>query len=177
MVCVPAPPPPLLQAAEAVVRSELVAPVVQRAVEALRDHKTFVLERALDEVLGRTPKHDAHAPAARVEKSQGEVLTELFGELEKRFEPEGLKDPVSFYFTLGDGPECKWTVKVGPGTCNIFNGKPEGGKADCVFKADLPMFTRIVREHYIPQVSEFLDGTVKSNDPELLSHFVVAFNL
>jgi hypothetical protein len=51
------------------------------------------------------------------------------------------------------------------------------GKADCVFKSDVSMFQRIVKEHYIPQVSEFLDGTVKTNDPELLTVFVQVFNL
>jgi hypothetical protein len=87
-----------------------------------------------------------------------------------------VKEPATYYFSLGDGKEAKWTVVVTKEGCRIVNDKVEG-KADCVFKTDVKMFTRIMREHYIPEVAEFMNGTVKTNDPELLTTFLSLFNL
>lgn len=142
--------------------------VVQRAVEALRDDRTFHLEAALDEIM--------RGKAAVEKRPDKNPLEDLFTELEKRFQPDEVKQPLTYYFSLGQGPETKWTVRVDKSGCRIFNGKGDD-PADCVMKTDVAMFTRIVRDHYIPQVSEFLDGTVKTNDPELLTAFVQVFNL
>lgn len=162
------------------------ATVVHKAVEALRDGRRFDLERALDEALGRAPRNGraalgnghGHGDAIEVdaESETARALREIFLDLEKRFQKESVKEPATFYFSLGEGKEAKWTVRVAPDGCLIVNDKLEG-KADCVFKTDAKMFTRIIREHYIPDVSEFLNGTVKTNDPELLTTFLQAFNL
>ena len=144
--------------------------VVQRAVEALRDDRTFDLQRTLDEALGK-----GSAPTAD-EGGSARALLEIFGDLERRFQRTEVKEPVTWYFSLGDAKEAKWTVQVTPETCRIVNDKVDG-KADCVFKTDAKTFTRIIREHYIPDVSEFLNGTVKTNNPELLTTFISVFNL
>jgi long-chain acyl-CoA synthetase len=151
-----------------------VAELTRRAVEAVRDDRVLDVERALDELLGRASAANGANGAAADKPSS--PLFDLFSDLEKRFRPEEVKQAITYYFSLGQGPETKWTVQVGPDGCNIVNGKLDG-PADCVMKTDVGMFTRIVREHYIPQVSEFLDGTVKTNDPELLTAFVQVFNL
>lgn len=143
--------------------------VVQRAVEALRDDARFNLQESVDEII-RGRVSDTVRPKTK------HPLEELFSELEGRFQPEEAKSPLTYYFSLGQGPETKWTVQVESGQCRIFNGKSDQ-PADCVMKTDVQMFTRIVREHYIPQMGEFLDGTVKTNDPELLTAFVQLFNL
>jgi long-chain acyl-CoA synthetase len=141
------------------------AQIVQQAIEALRDGRHFDLDAAIEEALGK-----------RKVEARANPLEELFGDLERRFDPDNVKSKLTYYFSLGAGPESKWTVQVDKSGCNIFNGKLDE-PADCVMKTDVKMFTRIVREHYIPQVSEFLDGTVKTNDPELLTAFVQVFNL
>jgi long-chain acyl-CoA synthetase len=157
------------------------AVVVQRAVEALRDGKSFRLERALDEALGRAPANghaqlgNGHATDAG-EGETARALKEIFVDLERRFQKDSVKEAATFYFSLGEGKEAKWTVQVSKDGCKIVNDKLEG-KADCVFKTDARMFTKIIREHYIPDVSEFLNGTVKTNDPELLTTFLSLFNL
>jgi len=63
----------------------------------------------------------------------------------------------------------KWTVMIDPASCSIKLGKPEGGTADCVLKTSPEIFTKIVRESYLPGPAEFLSGAVKSNDVSLLS--------
>ena len=146
------------------------AAVVQQAVEALRDDQRFDLQRVVDEIVR------GKASASQQKQQARHPLEELFSELEGRFQPDEVKSPLTYYFSLGQGPETKWTVQVEAGQCRIFNGKADQ-PADCVMKTDVQMFTRIVREHYIPQVGEFLDGTVKTNDPELLTAFVQLFNL
>jgi long-chain acyl-CoA synthetase len=156
------------------------AVVVQKAVEALRDGKTFHLERTLDQVLGRqaASSGNGHAQAIEVdgESETGKILKEIFADLEKRFQPDAVKDATNFYFKLGEAKETKWTVQVSPTGCTIVNDKVEGIDA-VVIKTSPKMFTRIMREHYAPDISEFLDGTIKTNNPELLAMFLSYFNL
>lgn len=152
-----------------------VALVVRKAIEALRDERRFDLEAALDEVLERTPRGKANGAGA-LSLTSANPLEQLFKDLETRFRPEEVKQPITYYFSLGQGPETKWTVQVRKDGVTIVNGKLDEA-ADCVMKTDVGMFTRIIKDHYIPQVSEFLDGTVKTNDPELLTTFVQVFNL
>ena len=49
--------------------------------------------------------------------------------------------------------------------------------ADCVLKMSAEIFTKIVRESYVPGPQEFLSGAVKSNDVALLQTFQKAFQL
>lgn len=154
------------------------AVVVQKAVEALRDGRSFHLERALDEALGRVPKNGA-APGATHDDGESETaraLREIFADLEKRFQPDAVKEPANFYFKLGDAREAKWTVQVSSDGCRIVNDKLDGIDA-VVIKTSPKMFTRIMRDHYAPDISEFLDGTIKTNNPELLAQFLSFFNL
>jgi long-chain acyl-CoA synthetase len=139
-----------------------VAQLSQRAIEELRDGGALDL-RAL------SPEEEE---APRVHP-----LVVLFDYLESRFAPGRVDKPVSFYFTLGNDAEAKWTVKVGPTACSVIPGKPDGGAADCVLKTTPEMFTRIVRENYTPGVPEFMSGVIKSNDVMLLETFQKAFQL
>lgn len=152
-----------------------MAVVCQRAVEALRDERAFDLERALDDVLGRAAKAGA-AVVVDEGNPQARVLTEIFNDLKTRFQRDEVKEPCTWYFSLGEFKEAKWTVQVTKDDCLIVNDKVDG-KADCVFKTDAKTFTRIIKDHYIPDVSEFMNGTVKTNNPELLSTFIQVFNL
>jgi long-chain acyl-CoA synthetase len=72
------------------VACQKAAQVVQKAVEALRDGRTFRLDDALDEVLGR--RVVAAAP------KQPSVLQGLFKELETRFQAHEVKQPTTYYF-------------------------------------------------------------------------------
>lgn len=115
--------------------------------------------------------------AEEAETKKEHPLVTLFQELEGKFLPGAVDKSVSFYFTLGSDELSKWTLRIDPKACEIKPGKPEGGTADCVLKTSQDIFTRIVREAYIPGVAEFMSGVVKSNDPELLFTFQKAFQL
>ena len=140
-----------------------VAKVAHRAVITLREGSVLDLSRvrSLDELEGKK----AHP------------LVTLFEELEQKFKPGQVPGPVSFYFTLGNDAQAKWTVKVDPQNCEIEPGKPESGTADCVLKTSAEIFTKIVRESYTPGPAEFMSGAVKSNDVGLLMTFQKAFQL
>jgi long-chain acyl-CoA synthetase len=104
-------------------------------------------------------------------------LVTLFAELERKFDGGAVDKPVSFYFTLGDDANAKWTVRVSREKCEVKPGKPEGGTADCVLKTSPDIFTRIVREAFTPGPAEFLSGAIKSNDVSLLMTFQKVFQL
>lgn len=139
-----------------------VALIAQRAIEALRDGHALDLRTCKPSDFDDTPrKHPA-------------II--LFEELEKRFQLGAIDRAICYYFTLGDDAEAKWTVQVSSSDCKVVNGKPSGN-ADCVLKTNFEMFSRIVREGYIPSPPEFFSGVVKTNDPSLLITFQQVFNL
>ena len=143
--------------------SREVAKLARRAVLALQAGEVLDVSRiaALDEKRA-APAHP---------------LVVLFAELETKFDRQAVEKPVSFYFTLGDGANAKWTVSVSKDTCEVKPGKPEGGVADCVLKTSPEIFTKIVRNSYMPSPAEFMSGAIKSNDVGLLMTFQKVFQL
>ena len=136
-----------------------VAEHLQAAVEALRDGKPY-------------PWMEADAP----KKESG--IADVFDELLDKYMAEVVTRPITWYFSLGDSSEGKWTVGVAPGgVLDVRPGRPTGGQADCVLKTDLKTFERIVRERYVPSFAEFADGRIKTNDPDLLRQFQSVFGL
>jgi len=144
-------------------RARRVAQITQKAVEELKAGRTLDL---------RSIERWSEDDGERVHP-----LVSLFDELGRKFKPGAVSDPVSFYFTLGNEPEAKWTVKVDARACTLKQGKPDSGNADCVLKTTADIFTRIVRENYTPSASEFMAGLIKSNDVALLETFQKAFGL
>jgi long-chain acyl-CoA synthetase len=119
----------------------------------------------------------AAAGADEPTKEEKHPLVALFAELEEKFNPQAVERPVSYYFTLGSDDLAKWTVRVDGERCEVRPGKPEGGQADCVLKTSSEIFTKIVRESYVPGPSDFLSGAIKSNDVSLLLTFQRIFQL
>ncbi len=115
--------------------------------------------------------------AAGVE-GEDDPVEPLFSQLSDEFDAENANgSEVSYYFTLGDVSDLKWSVIVDGDRVKIRRGKPDGGQADCVVKTSPAMFERIVREGYVPSVDEFVSGDIKTNDPELLRDFQEFFGL
>lgn len=104
-------------------------------------------------------------------------LVTLFRDLEGKFVPDKIDRPLTFYFSLGNDAESKWTARLGPEGCKIELGKPEGNAADCVLKTSTDIFTKMIREAYMPTPVEVMSGQVKSNDVSLLATFQEAFDL
>lgn len=140
-----------------------VARIAREAVIALSEG------RSLD--LSTTDRREELAPARE------HPLVTLFGELEGKFRAGEVDKPVSYYFSLGSDDQGKWTVRVDGRVCEVRPGKPEGGQADCVLKTSPEIFTRIVRESYVPSPADFLSGAIKSNDVALLMTFQKVFHL
>jgi long-chain acyl-CoA synthetase len=139
-----------------------VAKLARAAVVALQAGKVLDLAGAKEGVAQEEAPHP---------------LVSLFAELEEKFNPEAVERPVSYYFTLGSDDNAKWTVKVDGLRCEVRPGKPDGGQADCVLKTSSEIFTKIVRESYMPGPSDFLSGAIKSNDVSLLLTFQKIFQL
>lgn len=135
-----------------------IATLLQQAIEALRDGT-------------------AYPWVERARKVVANPLAVIFAELGAKLLPEKLKKPLTWYFSIGDGPEGKWTVVAEPGGAHAYQGRPPGGKADCVLKTDERTLIRICTESYIPSPAEFMDGRVKTNDVNLLRQFVQVFGL
>jgi long-chain acyl-CoA synthetase len=104
-------------------------------------------------------------------------MAKLMSDLGAGFVVGATEKPVSFYLSVGEGSEDKWTVVVDADSHSIRNGRPKDGKADCVLKTNLPMLTKIIRERYTPSFGEFTNGTVKTNNPAHLKVFKKVFGL
>jgi long-chain acyl-CoA synthetase len=146
------------------VASRKVAELTRQAVLMLKEGKVLVI-KDLNKIDDAMPK-------------QEHPLVLLFRELESKFVPGRVTAPVTYYFTLGNENEAKWTLRIEPNKCEARMGKPEGtGQADCVLKTTAEIFNKICREAYTPSPMEFMSGQVKSNDISLLLTFQKVFDL
>jgi long-chain acyl-CoA synthetase len=136
-----------------------VARLAREAVLALRDGA--VLDLA-----------DGQGPAPERENP----LVQLFAELATKFRAGEVERPLSYYVSLGNEELAKWTVRVDAQACDVRPGKPDG-QADCVLKTSPEIFTKIVRESYVPSPADFVSGVIKSNDVALLLTFQKIFQL
>jgi long-chain acyl-CoA synthetase len=116
----------------------------------------------LDEALGQKKEHP---------------LVELFRDLERRYVAGKVERSITYYFSLGAEAEAKWTATLEPDRCHIEIGKPADNNADCVLKTSADLFTKMIRESYMPSPVEIMSGQVKSNDVSLLATFQQAFDL
>jgi len=114
---------------------------------------------------------------AAAEPPPKKTIASVFDELTGRFDPGRVEKPVSWYFSLGGKTGPRYTVMVDKESCQVNAGRPQGGAADCVIKTSEEMITRIVREAYVPNPSEFMSGVIKTNQIPLLLEFSRVFNL
>ncbi|HEY3493375.1 MAG TPA: AMP-binding protein [Polyangiaceae bacterium] len=159
---------PVLEAAELARLTEGMTPgdasrhaarLVEQAVRALARGEALELRdlKRADEVAPEAPP----------------TLEEVFHELERRFAPNAVERPTSYYFSLGDD---RFTLLLSSERCEVKPGKHVDA-ADCVLKTSPDLFARIVREAYVPSPAEFLSGAVKTNNLGLLLEFQKAFRL
>jgi long-chain acyl-CoA synthetase len=100
-------------------------------------------------------------------------LQKTLEELKSRFRPGAVKKPTTYYLSLGDGPGEKWTVTLGPDSCEVKPGKTEN--ADCVLKTSADLFTKLVAGTWKPGVGDFLTGKIKTSDVDKLQQLQKAF--
>jgi len=99
-------------------------------------------------------------------------IGDIFQGLPKKFQKGAVKEPRTFYFSLGDDE--KWTVLLDKDKCTVKPGKP-AQDADCFFKASKEMFLDVWTGKHTPGMTDFMTGKIKSNNPLLLKEFVGAF--
>jgi long-chain acyl-CoA synthetase len=145
----------------------------QGAREVARLAQAAVLALGVGQVLDLSRASRGEEPLPQLEHP----LVKLFAELEAKFRAGEVEKPVSYYVSLGSDQLAKWTVRVDSVACDVRPGKPDGGQADCVLKTTPEIFTKIVRESYIPSAADFISGAVKSNDVALLMTFQKVFQL
>ncbi|HEX6764040.1 MAG TPA: AMP-binding protein, partial [Polyangiaceae bacterium] len=136
---------------------------------------TTLIERAI-RALARGEVFDLRGESAEGVLPEPEIaptLHDVVHSLERRFAPGVVERPTSYYFALGDD---RFTLFVSKDACEIKTGK-HAESADCVLKTSPELFTRIVREAYVPSPGEFLSGAVKTNNVNLLLTFQQVFRL
>lgn len=99
------------------------------------------------------------------------MITDIFSTMGGDFRVGVVIKPVSYYFSIG---EVRQTVLLTSESCQILPGKAIE-VADCVCKMQEELFLRIWQHGYQPGLKDFLTGAIKSNDPEALKTFLVAF--
>ena len=67
-------------------------------------------------------------------------LKQIFDELPGKFVPDALDKPITWYFSLGDKSDGKWTLTAAEDGVKAIQGRPSGS-ADCVLKTDIETFT------------------------------------
>ena len=128
--------------------ARIVSRIAEQAVRALSAGKLLELDN-LD-----------IAALRRSELPEERGLEAVFEELEVRFVPGAVEQPVSYYFSLG---EERWTVRATPEALEVNRGKTIDS-ADCVLKTSPENFTRIVREAWVPGPADFMTGQIKTSN-------------
>ena len=142
-----------------------IALITQRAVEHLRDKEYFDFA--------------AYQPETNIEKPKSvrEEIQDILEYLNERYASDRVEEPVSFYFSLGQESDTKWSLIVDKEQCRFHQGKPTNGVADCVLKTSPEIFRQICTESYVPSPEEFISGAIKSNNIPMLQQFARIFDL
>ena len=99
------------------------------------------------------------------------MVETIFANLAGQFQAGVIKAPTTFYFSIDT---VKRTVTLQPDGCRVSSGKSES-PADCVCKMGTEIFLQVWNHGYRPGMKDFLNGTIKSNDPQRLKLFLDAF--
>ena len=100
-------------------------------------------------------------------------LRDTLDGLKARFRPGAVDKKTTYYLSLGDAPDEKWTVTLTDTTCDLAQGKI--GSADCVLKTSADLFVKIMSGAHKPGPMDFMAGKIKTNDLDLLQRLQRAF--
>jgi putative sterol carrier protein len=99
------------------------------------------------------------------------MLDALFTKLPETFVAGTFAKPTSFYFSIGD---IKKSVQCSADSCTVSDGRTFDN-ADCVCKTSPEFFLKIWQENYRPGMKDFMEKTIKSNNPSALQLFLRCF--
>lgn len=89
-------------------------------------------------------------------------LSDVFEEMKQRYKKGVIDAPISFYFSLGEGPGQKWLMKLTPEACEVTEGK---GDADVFLKTSEDRFHKLITGKWTPGAMDFMRKKISSNDP------------
>jgi putative sterol carrier protein len=95
-----------------------------------------------------------------------QALAAAFAAMQQRYKPGVVQERLVLYFSLGEAEGQKWTVELGPETCQVRPGKTEN--ADVLLKTSEELFLKLLRGEWSPGVMDFMTGRIKTNDPARL---------
>lgn len=102
-------------------------------------------------------------------------LESTLNTLKQRFKPGVVDKTVTYYLSLGDAANEKWTVVLTPAAAELKPGKPDN--ADCVLKTSADLFQKLVAGSWTPGVMDFMKGKIKTSDIDRLQLLQKAFGL
>lgn len=93
--------------------------------------------------------------------------------LKKKFKKSKIQNTLTYYLTLGDTPDLKWTLTIGPTKCDVKKGK-HTEKADCVLKTSPEIFIKLL-DGWEPGLLDIAARKIKTNAPDLLRNLRTVF--
>lgn len=94
-----------------------------------------------------------------------------FSTMQDSYQKGAFNVPTTFYFSIDD---IKKTLTLDADDCKIEDGKAVED-ADCICKTTTKMFNKIWNDGYRPGIMDFMNGSIKSNAPQLLQQLLSAF--
>jgi putative sterol carrier protein len=102
-------------------------------------------------------------------------LESTLNAFKQRFKPGAVDKTVTYYLSLGDAANEKWTVVLTPTAAELKPGKPDN--ADCVLKTSADLLQQLVAGTWKPGVMDFMKGKIKTSDIDRLQLLQKAFGL
>jgi long-chain acyl-CoA synthetase len=102
-----------------------------------------------------------------------QALRDTLEGLRTRFRPGAVDKPTTYYLSLGDRDDEKWTVTLTATSCELAPGKT--GTADCVLKTSADLFVKMLAGQHKPGPMDFVTGKIKTSDLDLLLRLQKAF--
>jgi len=124
--------------------------------------------------LSSMQSEEAAAAAEAPQLTEAEQTELAFQSLASKFSTERVDRSMSWYFSMGD---VRWTVIIDESGCQVVEGRPPSGSADCVVKSTPDIIQKLILESYVPGPTEFVSGVIKTNDIPGLIEFSRVFNL
>jgi len=102
-----------------------------------------------------------------------QTLHDTLESMRARFKPGTVDRTTTYYLSLGEGEGQKWSLTLGPASCDLAAGKIEN--ADCVLKTSADLFSKMIAGQYKPGPTDFFSGKIKTSDVNLLMTLRRAF--
>jgi long-chain acyl-CoA synthetase len=151
-------------------KSRLITRLAQKSVAELQEDRVLTITKELvlsvvEELFPSNPK------VVIVQRSTTE---EILDELQRRYSPERVTKAITWALALNGKGGPRYTVEVQKEVIKIRKGKHD---ADFVIITTDAYLKRMVFEAFEPGIPDFMNGSIKCNNPMMLHEFSKIFNL